>query len=67
MFMPETIILGGSVMQSADLFIDRIRGTVQEKCRLVPAEYCDIALSSLGSASGLLGAAQVWHSHFIAD
>lgn len=64
MFMPETIILGGSVMQSADLFIDRIRETVQEKCRLVPAEYCDIALSSLGSASGLLGAAQVWHSRF---
>jgi len=64
MLMPERIVLGGSVMQSADLFLDRIRATVQDKCRLVPAARCDVALASLGNSAGLIGAAQVWHHRF---
>jgi glucokinase len=64
MLMPETIVLGGSVMQSADLFLNRIREVVRENCRLVPALECEIALSSSGAAAGLMGAAQVWHSRF---
>lgn len=62
MFMPEMIALSGSVMRSADLLLDPIREIVLNKCRLVPASSCEIAVSSLGADAGLIGAAQVWHS-----
>ena len=62
--MPEMIALSGSVMQSADLLLDRIRAIVRTNCRLVPAENCEIAVSSLGANAGLIGAAQVWHNRF---
>ena len=64
MLMPEVIALSGSVMQSADLLLDRIRAIVRTNCRLVPAENCEIAVSSLGANAGLIGAAQVWHNRF---
>lgn len=64
MFIPEVIALSGSVMHSSDLLLDRIRAIVHSKCRLVPAESCEIAVSSLGANAGLIGAAQVWHSRF---
>lgn len=64
MFIPEVIALSGSVMHSADLFLDPIRAIVLNRCRLVPAESCEIAVSSLGANAGLIGAAQVWHSRF---
>jgi glucokinase len=62
--MPEVIALSGSVMQSADLLLDRIHAIVRGKCRLVPVENCEIAVSSLGANAGLIGAAQVWHNRF---
>jgi len=62
--MPEVIALSGSVMQSADLLLDRIHAIVRGKCRLVPVENCEIAVSSLGANAGLIGAAQVWRHHF---
>lgn len=64
MFMPEAIVLGGSVMQSADLFLDDLPGIVQANCRLVPYQLCTISVASLGSDVGLIGAAQVWHHRF---
>lgn len=64
MFVPETIALSGSVMQSADLFLESIRDAVRANCTLVPTEHCRILLSSLGNNAGLIGAAQVWHSRF---
>lgn len=59
-FVPEKIVFGGSVMQSADLLLPRMREIVQQNCRLVPYERCEIALASLGQDLGLIGAAQVW-------
>ncbi len=64
MLMPEVIALSGSVMQNADLLLERIRAIVRSNCRLVPVESCEIAVSSLGSDAGLIGAAQVWHNRF---
>ncbi len=61
---PDAIVLGGSVMQSADLFLDQARSIVAANCRLVPSEVCDIAVSSLGADIGVIGAAQVWHNRF---
>jgi glucokinase len=61
-FVPDAIVLGGSVMRSADLFLDQIRETIRDSCRLVPEERTRIAVSSLGADVGLIGAAEVWHS-----
>lgn len=63
-FMPDVIALGGSVMNSADLFLDAIRERVRADCRLVPAEKCEIVRASLGSEAGLIGAAEVWRHRF---
>lgn len=60
-FIPERIVFGGSVMQSADLLLPVMREVVQQNCRLVPYERCEITLASLGHNLGLIGAAQVWH------
>jgi glucokinase len=60
MFAPEVIVLSGSVMKSADLFLDIIRGTIRENCRLVPFETTAVQLSSLGADLGLIGAAEAW-------
>ncbi len=62
LFVPDAIVLGGSVMRSADLFLGRIHETVRDSCRLVPYERTRIAVSSLGVDVGLIGAAEVWHS-----
>lgn len=64
MFMPEVIALSGSVMQSADLLLDKMRAIVRNNCRVVPSEFCEITLSSLGADTGLIGAAEVWRSRF---
>ncbi|MGD0471201.1 MAG: ROK family protein [Terriglobales bacterium] len=64
MFVPDVIALSGGIMQNSDLFLDRIRSLVLSNSRLVPAEKCEIAVSSLGADAGLIGAAQVWHSRF---
>jgi glucokinase len=64
LFVPEAIVLGGSVMKSASLFLDRIHQVIRQNCSLVPFERVEISLASLGSDVGLIGAAQVWHNHF---
>jgi len=63
-FAPQTVALGGSVMKSAPLFLDRIREVVQQNCKLVPHEGIEITLASLGPDGVLIGAAQVWHHRF---
>jgi glucokinase len=63
-FAPETIVLGGSVMKSAPLFLDRVREVIGQNCRLVPHQRIEITLASLGPEVGLIGAAQVWHHRF---
>jgi glucokinase len=64
MFVPEVIVLGGSVMKSAALFLADIRKVIAASCRLVPYEKTDLALASLGDDSNLIGAARVWHYRF---
>jgi len=66
MFAPEAIVLGGSVMKSAKLFLDGIRKCVRQSCTLVPAEETEICLASLGDDANLIGAARVWHYRFAA-
>jgi glucokinase len=67
LFAPEAIVLGGSVMKSAHLFLDRVREVIRQNCRLVPADRVEITLASLGADAGLIGAAQVWHDRFERD
>jgi glucokinase len=47
LFAPEAIVLGGSVMKSADLLLDRIRSVILSGCRFVPADKTELALASL--------------------
>ena len=63
-FTPDAIVLGGSIMKSADLFLDGIKKIVRESCRLVPCDKTEITLASLGEDSNLIGAARVWHHRF---
>jgi glucokinase len=64
MFVPNAIVLGGSVMKSAPLFLDGIRSVIVASCRLVPFEKTEVAVASLGENANLIGAASVWHYRF---
>lgn len=64
LFVPDVIVLGGSVMKSAPLFLDGIRKTIRQGCRFVPHEKTELALASLGEDANLIGAARVWHHRF---
>lgn len=64
LFAPEVIVLGGSVMKSAPLFLDRMREVIRQNCKLVPVDRVEITLASLGADAGVIGAAQVWHDRF---
>ena len=63
-FVPEVIVLGGSVMKSAALFLDRIHQTIAASCRFVPYERTELALASLGEDANLIGAGKVWYQRF---
>lgn len=64
LFTPDAIVLSGSVMKSAPLFLDRIRDVIRSGCRFVPAEKTELTLASLGDETNLIGAARVWHYRF---
>ena len=64
LFVPDVIVLGGSVMQSAALFLDGIRKVISQGCRFVPFAKTELAVASLGEDSNLIGAARVWHHRF---
>jgi len=61
LFTPNAIVLGGSVMKSADLLMDGIRREIASGCKFVPADKTEILLASLGEHANLIGAARVWH------
>src|SRR5271165_427553 len=63
-FVPEMIVLGGSVMKSSMLFLDSIRRTILSSCRFVPCEKTEIAMASLGEDANLIGAGRVWYHRF---
>jgi glucokinase len=64
LFTPDAIILGGSVMKSAGVFLEDIRNVMQQGCRFVPLAKVDLSLASLGDEANLIGAARVWHHRF---
>jgi glucokinase len=64
LFVPEMIVLGGSVMKSAPLFLDAVRKVIAQGCRFVPFEKTELSLASLGEDANLIGAARVWHHRF---
>jgi glucokinase len=64
LFAPEVIVLGGGVMKSAHLFLDRTREVIRQNCKLVPVDRVEITTASLGADAGVIGAAQVWHDRF---
>jgi len=64
LFTPDAIVLSGSVMKSAQLFLDRIHNLIRAGCRFVPAEKANLTLASLGDDTNLIGAARVWHYRF---
>lgn len=64
LFAPEVVVLSGSVMQSADLFLPAIRAQVVRQCGLVPAADVVVCLSPLAANAPLIGAAMVWGHRF---
>jgi glucokinase len=64
LFSPDAIVLGGSVMKSAKLFLPGIRRVIQQNCGLVPYAKTEVTLASLGPDTALIGAARVWHHRF---
>ena len=64
LFTPNAIVLGGSIMKSADLLLDTIRKVIRQGCRFVPFEKTELVLASLGEDANLIGAARVWHHRF---
>jgi glucokinase len=63
LFVPERIVLGGSIMKSMRL--EDLRKVIAQGCRFVPFEKTELALASLGDDANLIGAAQVWHHRFV--
>src|SRR5260370_40288098 len=61
LFVPDVIVLGGSVMKSAALFLDGIRKVIRQGCRFVPYAQTALALDSLGVEANLIGTARGWH------
>jgi len=62
LFVPDRIVLGGSIMKSIGL--EDLRQVIAEGCRFVPFEKTELALASLGEDANLIGAAQVWYHRF---
>jgi glucokinase len=64
LFCPDMIALGGGVMESSHLFLDRAREVIRQHCGLVPHEKAELTVASLGANAALAGAAQVWHHRY---
>jgi glucokinase len=64
LYAPEVIVLSGSVMDSAELFMPAIRAAALSSCNLVPAARVEISLSAQGSDAALIGAGAVWHHRY---
>ncbi len=62
LFVPDRIVLGGSIMKSMRL--EDLRKVIAQGCRFVPFERTELAPASLGEDANMIGAAQVWHHRF---
>ena len=56
---PEMIVLGGGLMQAADLFLEPVRRVVVQWAQPVAASQVRIEVTQLGEDAGLLGAARL--------
>ncbi|MCU1262380.1 MAG: glcK [Bryobacterales bacterium] len=56
---PSIVVLGGGVMQAADLLLDPVRTNVERWANPIAASQTRIELSRLGDQAGLLGAAKL--------
>lgn len=59
LFVPDVIVLGGGVMQSADLFLPTLRTAIQTQNPMVPFDQVRIVPAQLGERAGLFGGAQM--------
>jgi glucokinase len=64
LYVPEAIVLSGSVMDSADLFMPMIREVVRSNCTQVPASQVELAVATLGNEAPLIGAAAAWRHRY---
>lgn len=67
LYVPDAIVLGGSVMKSSDLLLDTIHKIIAASCHFVPYERTEVTLASLGDDANLIGAARVWYHRFAPD
>ena len=58
-FNPQVLVLGGGLMQAADLFLDPVRRAVRRWAQPLAAEQCRIELTRLGEDAALFGAARL--------
>ncbi len=62
-YNPDTIILGGGVMQLGQMLMDPALRIVQERAMKAPSDSVRIALSQLGRNAGLVGAGALIYSN----
>ena len=60
---PEMVVLGGGLMQAADLFLGSIKRVMTRCAQPVAARQVRIEVSQLGEDAGLLGAARLAFDH----
>jgi glucokinase len=56
---PQMVVLGGGLMQAADLFLDTVHYVMAEWAQPIAAQHVRIEVTSLGENAGLLGAARL--------
>jgi glucokinase len=56
---PQVVVLGGGLMQAADLFLEPLRRGVRRWAQPIAAERCRIELTRLGEDAALFGAARL--------
>ena len=56
---PQVVVLGGGLMQAADLFLEPLRLAVRRWAQPLAAEQCRIELTRLGEDAALFGAARL--------
>ena len=58
-FNPQVVVLGGGLMQAADLFLEPVRRAVRRWAQPLAAEQCRVELTRLGEDAALFGAARL--------
>ena len=56
---PQVVVLGGGLMQAADLFLEPVRHAVRRWAQPLAAPQCRIELTRLGEDAALFGAARL--------